>query len=57
VQLSEIWWIDTFVIRKGHYYRYRITGRNDLNGGADIHWAIPDLRPAGGRYAFSLRPV
>ena len=52
-----IWWIDTFTIRHGHYYRYHINGRNDLNGGAEISWSIPNLRGGGGRYAFALREV
>ena len=49
-----IWWIDTFTIRRGHYYRYKIEGRNDMNGGAEIYWSIPNL---AGPYAFALRVI
>lgn len=58
MELSCIWWIDTFVMHpRSHYYRYTIVGRNDLNGGVDIYWRIPNLRGGGGRYAFALREV
>ena len=49
-----IWWIDRFTVRRGHYYRYRLSGRNDHRGGESFHWDVPNLR---GGYAFALRVV
>ncbi len=50
---SLIWWIDTFTVRPGWYYRYVINGYNSGTGSA-IYWQIPALR---GPYAFRLREV
>ena len=52
-----LWWIDSFKMFPGQYYRYKLTGRNDLDGGRVFYWTVPDLRGGGTRYAFALRPV
>lgn len=50
-----LWWIDTFTIRRGEYYRFRIAGTNGMNGGTEsISWSVPNLR---GSYAFRLKVI
>ena len=58
------WWIDTFTIKHGHYYRYHVHGYNDFAAEClalgrpgmppDFSWSIPALI---GPYAFRLRVV
>ena len=54
-QTEELWWIDTFKIREGHYYRYALAGRNGMNNFVDFSWSVPAL--AEKPYAFALREV
>lgn len=50
----ELWWIETFTIRHGHYYRFHVAGTNGMRNGESISWSVPNLR---GQFAFRLREV
>lgn len=57
----HFWWIHTIRVRRGHFYRYQVTGFNDATGEA-FYWSIPKLCPSsqsrgGGRYVFRLLEV
>lgn len=57
---SNFWWIDTFTIYPGRYYRFHVVGENTLQAEPGMRWfswAVPTLRGGGGRYAFRLRAV
>jgi hypothetical protein len=51
----RLWWIDSFKVKRGEYYRYTIAGRNDMREGETIHWSIPSI--VGQSYAFALRVI
>lgn len=51
----RLWWIDSFTVRRGQYYRYVIAGRNDMRQGETMHWQIPSICEQS--FAFALRPV
>jgi hypothetical protein len=52
---AQLWWIDSFTIRRGNWYKFAIVGRNDMHGGEPIGWQVPKIaeRP----YAFALKPI
>ncbi len=50
----QLWWIESFTIRPGHYYRYHVAGRNGMKQDESISWSVPNLR---GAFAFRLRVI
>jgi len=51
---AELWWIETFTIRHGEYYRFHIAGTNGMRNGESISWSVPNL---SGAYAFRLQVI
>jgi hypothetical protein len=51
---AQLWWIDSFTIRHGHYYRFHVAGTNGMRDDESISWSVPNLR---GAYAFRLKVI
>jgi hypothetical protein len=61
------WWIHTFTLVKGDWYKWHLHGWNDHAEeardmgrrplGPEYVWSVPRLVNAGNRYVFRLKPV
>lgn len=51
---ARVWWIDTYTINQGNYYRFTTIGRNGMDADLPIYWRVPNI---GKPYAFALRVV
>lgn len=53
--MTEFWWIDTFKINRGEYYRFSLSLRNGYRNYERCHWSVPNL--ANSAFVFALREV
>ena len=52
---TQLWWIDSFRVIPGNFYRFHVHGRNDMCGGEEFAWSVPSL--SNRSYAFALRLI